>query len=223
MDDESLAVMLQAVGTALAERIDSEPAPTPMAGPWARARRRWIVWSFLPWVLMTGLVLLAAFVLDWLAPEHPSLVLLVAPVAPLLGVAAAWNRRTDPAWELVAGSPRSGIWVLLRRTLGVLLLVIPPFMVASWAGANSPVVWLLPCLTLTIAALAAGARFGIHRAAAGIAVLWAVGVWVPALVSQQVPVILTPVSLPFWAVLGMVAVAVVAVRADDYRHLASRQ
>jgi hypothetical protein len=144
-------------------------------------------------------------------------------VAPLLGVAAAWNRRTDPAWELVAGSPRSEIWVLLRRTLGVLLLVIPPFMVVSWAGANSPVVWLLPCLTLTIAALAAGARFGIHRAAAGIAVLWAVGVWVPALISQQVPVILTPVSLPFWAVLGMVAVAVVPVRADDYRHLASRQ
>ena len=41
----------------------------------------------------------------------PSLVLLLAPVAPLLGVAAAWSRRLDPAYELVVASPgRAWTW-----------------------------------------------------------------------------------------------------------------
>ena len=88
--------------------------------------------------------------------------LLLAPLAPLPGVAVAWSRRADPAWELIAGTPSAGLTMLLRRTAVVLVLVIPVLAAfgASVHRAN-PALMLLPCLAFTAATLLLGSFVGV--------------------------------------------------------------
>lgn len=210
--------VLDRVALALDERIATGPAPVPVGRRWA-ARRRWAVWSLFPWVAMTIGVLLAALALSHVAPHRPSLVLLIAPVLPLLGVAGTWSQRADPAWELIAGSPRMGLWLLLRRTAAVLVVVIPLLLVAGWAGGLSPALWLLPCLGLVVTTLALGERFGLVPAAAGIWAVWTLTVLVPSLVTAQVPVVLEASAAPGWAALILLAAGTIAARARGYGRL----
>ena len=213
--------VLDRVALALDERIATGPAPQPVGRRWA-ARRRWAVWSLFPWVAMTIGVLLAALALSRAAPHRPSLVLLIAPVLPLLGVAGTWSRRTDPAWELIAGSPRIGLWLLLRRTATIRVAVIPLLLAASWAGGLSPALWLLPCLGLVVSTLALGEWIGLVPAAAGIWAGWTLTVLVPSLVTAQVPAVLEASAAPGWTVLTLIATATIAARARGYGQLISR-
>jgi len=222
-DGPSDVALLDQVAFALSGPVRSGPPPVPVSRRWPRILRRWAVWSFVPWLLMTGLILLVAAVLDATAVKHFSTVLLVAPVAPLLGVAAAWNRRTDQAWELVAGSPRSGLWLLLRRTFLILSLVIPLAAVAGLLGGHSPGVWLTPCLALTATTLALGGRFGVQRVAVVVAVSWAVAVLAPGLQHGSVPVVLETAEVPAWLLLAAVATVVLLLRRKEFRYIASRQ
>jgi hypothetical protein len=213
--------VLGRVALVLDERIATGPAPVPAGRRWS-ARRRWAVWSLFPWVATTIGVLLAALALSRIAPHRPSLVLLIAPVLPLLGVAGTWSRRTDPAWELTAGSPRMGLWLLLRRTAAVLLVVIPLLLAASWAGGLSPALWLLPCLGLVTTTLALGDRVGLVPAAAGIWAGWTLTVLVPSLVTAQVPIVLEASAVPGWVALTLLAAGTIAARAGGYGRLISR-
>jgi hypothetical protein len=215
--------LLDQVAFALSGPIRTGPPPVAVSPRWTRLLRRWAVWSFVPWMLMTVLILLAAWLLDATAVKHFSLVLLVAPVAPLLGVAAAWNHRTDPAWELVTGSPRSGLWLLLRRTLVILALVTPLAAAVSLLGGHSPAIWLVPCLALTTTTLALGGRFGIQRVAMVVAAGWAVAVLAPGLQRGSGPVVLETVGIPAWLLLAAVAALTLLLRRGEFRHLASRQ
>ena len=122
--------------------------------------------------------------------------LLVAPVAPLLGVAAVWSAGLDPAHELVVASPRAGLYLVLRRTLAVLVVVIPALTVAGWLAGASPARWLLPCLAFTAGALALGELIGLRRAAAALALAWTAGVITPSVLTARTPVVLEPASLP---------------------------
>jgi len=197
----------------------------------ARRRRlpgqavRWAAPALLPRLAMTILVVLVALGLD-LADQMtegrlPSLVLLLAPVAPLLGVTAAWSRGLDPAHELVTASPRAGLALVLRRTLAVLAVVIPVLAAAGLLAGASPARWLLPCLAFTIGALALGEVIGLHRAARGLALLWAAVVVAPSLVAAEPPVLLEPASLPGWAALTIAVAIALVVRRDAYTVLAS--
>ena len=215
--------LLDQVAFALAGPVRTGPPPVPVAPRWTAVLRRWAVWSLVPWTLMTALILLTALLLDSTAEDHVSLVLLVAPVAPLLGVAAAWNRRTDPAWELVAGSPRSGLWLLLRRTFLILALVVPLATVVSLLGGHSPVVWLTPCLALTATTLALGGRSGVQRVAAVVTAAWGFAVLGPGLRRGAEPVVLAAGGVPVWLLLAVAAVAVLLLRRADFTHLASRR
>ncbi len=126
---------------------------------------------------------------DWIwraaARLLPSLVLLVAPVAPLLGVAAVWSAGLDPAHELVVASPRAGLYMVLRRTLAVLVVVIPALTVAGWLAGASPARWLLPCLAFTAGALALGELIGLRWAAGGLALAWTAGVIAPSVLAAR--------------------------------------
>jgi Putative zinc-finger len=179
----------------------------------ARRTIRWAAPTLLRYLAMTIVMVLVAVGFDLVARaagRQPSLVLLVAPVTPLLGVAAVWMRGADPAHELVAATPRAGLYLVLRRTLVVLLAVIPVLAVAGWVVGASPARWLVPCLAFTVSALALGEAIGIPRAAAGLALLWAAAVVAPSLATARLPVVLQPVSLPGWAaVTGAVAVVLV--------------
>jgi hypothetical protein len=189
--------------------------------------RRWARWWATPALLhrlgMTVVTVLAAVGLDLAdsAGRFPSLVLLLAPVAPLLGVAAAWSRGLDPAHELVVASPRAGLDLVLRRAIAVLAVVIPALAAAGWVVGASPARWLLPCLAFTAGALALGELVGLHRAATGLALGWTAAVVGPSLITARPPVLLAPASLPGWAVATAVVAVLVVVRRRAYTGLAS--
>jgi hypothetical protein len=213
--------VLDRVALVLDERIAAGPPPVPMGPRWA-AWRRWAVWSLVPWVVMTAGVALAAMALSKAAPHRPSLVLLLAPVLPLLGVTGTWSRRTDPAWELISGSPRVGLGLLLRRTAAVLVVVIPLLLAAGWVVGLSPALWLLPCLGLVLTTLALGESIGLVPAAAGIWTVWTATVLIPSWWNAEVPGVLEASAAPGWAALIVLAAGIVAVRAHGYGRLISQ-
>lgn len=74
---------------------------------------RWMTPVMVPWLAMVVGVTLLALLLDLVGTGtgsgEVSLVLLFAPVLPVLGVAASWSRGLDPAYELTASVPRAGL------------------------------------------------------------------------------------------------------------------
>jgi hypothetical protein len=213
----------------LLARVQASLAAEVARSPRMPARRspRWVfrwappgVW---PRLTMTMLVLGAALGLDLVDGTRvlPSLVLLVAPVAPLLGVAAVWSAGLDAAHEVVVASPRAGLNLVLRRTLAVLVVVIPALTVAGWLVGASPVRWLLPCLAFTSTALALGELIGLRRAAGALALAWTAGVITPSVLTARIPVLLEPASLPYWSGLITVIAIVLVLRRDAYTGLRS--
>jgi hypothetical protein len=218
--DEPVLALLGRVADAVDRGIDAGPAPV-------AARRRLLgrtgtAGAVLPWLLTAvGLLGTASLAQRLSTPEDP-LVLLVAPLAPLLPVAAAWARGNDPAWEIVSSAPRAGLAMLLRRTLAVLLVLMPFLAVAGALVGDAPVMWLLPCLAFTVGSLALGGVIGVTRAAAILAGVWSAGVIVPCLVTSRVPAVLQTGSWALWAAALAVLLAVLLLRADDHRRPASR-
>jgi len=209
---------LDRLAAALDRGIAAGPAP-------ARRRRlptalhRWAVWQLAPWLGMTVAVLGCAVLLGALQPGMPSLVALLAPVAPLPAVAVAWSRRYDPAWELIAGTPSAGLAVLVRRTAAVLVVVIPVLAAASSGTGVNPALTLLPCLAFTAGTIALGAFVGVRRAAAGLGAAWVLAVATPALLSAELPVILQPGAVLGWALLTVVVAGFAVTRAGTFRRL----
>ncbi|MEV7228121.1 zf-HC2 domain-containing protein [Polymorphospora sp. NPDC051019] len=211
--------LLDRVADGIAAGITAGPAPAPRR----RLRRTGVAVRVLPWLAVAAGLVLAAVLFELTFHSLPSLVLLVAPVAPLLPVAAAWSRRTDPAWELLATVPRAGLWLLLRRTLAVLAAVVPILAVAGWWTGHSPALWLLPCLAFTAGSLALGGLVRVDRAALALVALWSGAVVIPSLAGDRLPAVLSAGSWPGWVAVTVVLVAVVAFRAADHRRLGAGQ
>ncbi|MFI6104285.1 zf-HC2 domain-containing protein [Streptomyces sp. NPDC051310] len=114
------------------------------------------------------------------------LLLALAPVVPLAGVAVSYGRHADPLHEIAAATPSGGLRLLLTRTAAVLAVCVPLLTAAgavlpAEAGAPGAAVWLLPGLALTLAALALGSYVGCRTAAVAVAVAWLAVVAGPAL------------------------------------------
>jgi len=219
--------LLDRVAGAVDRGIVSGPAPVPARrGLFGRRvpGRTGTVRAVTPWLLTAvGLLAVACAAQRLGSPQDPQdpLVLLVSPLVPLLPVAAAWSRGNDPAWEIVSSTPRAGLGLLLRRTLAVLLVLMPALALAGRLTGVPPVAWLLPCLAFTAGSLALGGLVGVSRAAAALAAVWSAGVIVPTLVTRQVPAVLEPGARALWAAAVAVLCAVVLLRADDHRRLTS--
>ncbi|MFC7273049.1 hypothetical protein ACFQS1_03555 [Paractinoplanes rhizophilus] len=211
--------LLERVAAAVDREIAAGPAPA-RRRRWGAARHRWLVWHLAPWLLMTVAVLACAVLLQALQPRVP-LVSLLAPIAPLPGVAIAWSRRHDPAWELIAGTPAAGFALLLRRTAAVLIVIVPALALASSRTGVSLALTLLPCLAFTAATIALGALIGVRRAAAGLGIAWTLAVLVPAVLSAHTPAVLRPGSSLVWALLTLALAGLAATRAADFRRLSS--
>lgn len=102
------------------------------------------------------------------------LFLVMAPLLPVAGVAAAFGSGADPGRELVATTPLPAFELLLVRTLAVVAVTTAmttatalPLM-AGWEA----VVWLLPALGLTATALALSTWVAARSAAVGLGVAW---------------------------------------------------
>jgi hypothetical protein len=206
----------------LVEQVWAAIEPPP-GKPAPASRLRWLTtWAtpaMLPWLAMTTVVTLLAILTDRVVSgAFPSITLLLAPVAPVAGVAAAWAKGLDPAYELVAATPRAGLYLVLRRTVAVLVVVIPLLAVATW---TSPVRWLLPCLAFTVATLALGGFVGVRRAAIGLVGAWTAFVVGPSLLAQRTPALFEPAALGVWAAVLVAGAVVVRLRATVYTRLES--
>lgn len=107
-------------------------------------------------------------------PIRSWLLLLIAPVLPVLGTAASYGRHTDPLHELVESTPFSGLRIVLWRTLSMLVVCVPvAFGAGLAADLGEPVMWLLPCAALTGVSLCLGSVMDPARAAAAVVTAWA--------------------------------------------------
>ncbi|MEU6356266.1 zf-HC2 domain-containing protein [Streptomyces sp. NPDC047072] len=231
---DRLAVVVRAEVPAVASLVDdvwSGLAPglavTATVRPRRRRLSRWMTPAMVTWpVMVVGLTLLA-WLLDVVAGDSAfgevSPVLLLAPVLPVLGVAAAWSRGLDPAYELTASVPRAGLPLLLRRTVAVLAVVVPALLVGGWVTGVMVAQWLLPCLAFTAATLALGGVLGVTRAAGVLAVVWAGVVVAPTLATGRTTFALQSGGLPAWALILALGTGVVIARRGAYSVLGAHR
>ncbi|RYJ24781.1 putative integral membrane protein [Streptomyces sp. L-9-10] len=194
-------------------------APMPQRRRWALPLSAWASPVMVPWLFVTVLVTLTAVILDSLNnlnDQGVSFVLLLAPVLPVLGVAASWARGLDPAYELIAGTPRAGLQLVLRRTTSVLVVVISALLVAGWVTGAGVAQWLLPCLAFTTGALALGGLIGVTRAAIGLVAVWAAVIVAPTVAVSRTPVVLHADALPVWGAVFALGLVVVIARRGAY-------
>lgn len=133
----------------------------PQPPPWLRAvpGLRW------PWLLAVTGVCSAAAWLAATAGEEDSLpfLLLLAPLLPLIWVAASYGGRADPFAPVIRSTPAGGLRLLMLRTGVVLAICLPLLLVAAVTGVGvSPwaAAWLVPSLTLTLVTLILGSYIG---------------------------------------------------------------
>ncbi|WDZ84692.1 hypothetical protein [Micromonospora cathayae] len=211
--------VIDRVATALDREIAAGPAPAGRSRSWSVLRYRWFVGTLLPWLAMTVTVLACAALLGALWSGLPSLVLLIAPLAPLPGVAVAWHRRADPAWELIAATPAAGLTMLLRRTAAVLAFVVPALALLGAGTGVSLALMLLPCLAFTAATLLLGSLVGVRRAAIGLIAVWTLVVIAPSVIAARMPVVLSAGSVRSWALATVLLTVVALLRIDGSRRL----
>jgi hypothetical protein len=218
--------------TSLVETVwaDLEPrlagtASMPPRGRWSAQLSLWLTPVMVPWLAMVATVTLLALVLDLVGPGsgEVSLVLLLAPVLPVLGVAASWSRGLDPAYELTASVPRAGLHLVLRRTASVLAVVVPALLVGGLATGVMVAQWLLPCLAFTSTTLALGGVVGVTRAAGALVAGWAAVIVTPTLAAGRITFALRTGGLPVWGLILALGIAVVIARRGAYSVLGAHR
>lgn len=133
----------------------------------------------LSWLLAVVGTLLFAVTAAWAGPGDGALFLLLAPVLPVAGVAAAYGRGFDQAAEISAAAPTSGVRLVVLRTSAVVGTTMVLCLAASLAIPDQGAVttaWLLPALGLSLATLAAGTVVDATRAAVALSAAWVGGV-----------------------------------------------
>lgn len=214
--------LVDAVWTALAPSLDRAPAPPRRTVRWLAT---WGTPVMLPWLAMIVLVTVVAVVLNavWHDAGGITTVQLFAPVLPVLGVAASWARGVDPAYEIVAASARAGLYLVVRRTVAVLAVLVPTLLVVGWLTGTELALWLLPSLAFTTGTLALGGVIGISRAAYALITLWALVFVLPLVVVGQPAFMFTTAALPVWAGIFVLTSVLVALRRDAFTRLGAHR
>ncbi|MFD9393332.1 zf-HC2 domain-containing protein [Streptomyces sp. NPDC060000] len=200
-------------------------ATMPRGRRWSARLARWMTPTMVPWLAMVVGVTLLALLLDTVGSGsgEVSMVLLFAPVLPVLGVAASWSRGLDPAYELTASVPRAGLHLVLRRTASVLGVVVPALLLGGWMTGVMVAQWLLPCLAFTATTLALGGVVGVTRAAVVLAGVWAAVVVAPTLATSRTAFALRTGGLPAWGLVLALGIGVVIARRGAYSVLGAHR
>ncbi|MFH9926630.1 zf-HC2 domain-containing protein [Streptomyces sp. NPDC017252] len=165
--------------------------PVPRSGPVRVARLLWaagpaVRGAWLPAVLG---VALAALGLSYGAgfPGARALLLALAPVLPVAGVAVSYGPHADPLHEVAAATPGGGLRLALTRTVAVLTVSLPLLTLTGLllpaSGAPAAAAWLLPGLALALASLALASVVGCRAAAALTGGGWLCAVLAPVAVA----------------------------------------
>lgn len=200
-------------------------ATMPCGRRWSARLARWTTPTMVPWLAMVVGVTLLALLLDLVdtGSGEVSLVLLFAPVLPVLGVAASWSRGLDPAYELTASVPRAGLHLVLRRTASVLGVIVPALLVGGWVTGVMVAQWLLPCLAFTATTLALGGVVGVTRAAVVLAAVWTAVVVAPTLATSRTTFALQTGGLPAWGLILALGIGVLIARRGAYSVLGAHR
>lgn len=216
-------VLAQARSEAQARaRVGSRPASS-----WSRAWRLLTAAPALrlPWIIAAVLVVACAAALSLVSGAGPEgadpVLLLVAPLLPLAGVAASYGPGMDPAYELTLATPYAGLRLLLLRTVTVLGITIPLLLAAAVfvpTGGVAAAAWLLPALALVLVTLALGSWVE-HRLAAALAgVGWAAVVLAPRflLIVPDGTYVFDPLAQLVWAAVAVLAAGLLVTRRRAY-------
>lgn len=100
--------------------------------------------------------------------------LVLAPLLPVAGIAAAFGSGGDPARDLTNSLPTPAFELLLVRSLAVIAVTTGLTAVAAipFPGGWEAAAWLLPALGLTASALALSTWVRPHRSAVAVGALW---------------------------------------------------
>jgi hypothetical protein len=151
--------------------------------------------------------------------------LALAPLVPLMAVAAAFSARLDPAYELALAAPVSALWLLFVRATAVIAVTLVPVAAAAlllpgpWWLAS---VLLLPALAVCAAALAAASVVGPVTGAIGAGSAW-LAVVIAATGARHPAVAFGPAGQAYAAAVLLAAGAVVAVRRDRFESVRTRR
>ena len=174
------------------------------------------------WLLGLLVVTLFAGLAALFAGEYGlALFLIVAPLAPVAGVAASFGGDADPCHELVTVTPYSAVRMLLLRTTGVLATSLPVTVLAglalpgpAWVG----VAWLTPAAAGVALTLLLSPVLGSTATAAMLSACWSTAVVFATRLNDPVEVVEPVMQLVFVA-LALIAVAAVALRQPSFEHL----
>ncbi|MFF4654852.1 zf-HC2 domain-containing protein [Streptomyces sp. NPDC001381] len=225
------------------------PRP-PVAAPPAPRARLWssflarALWAAGPavrgaWLPAVLLVALGALGLAYGADVEAArpLLLVLAPVVPVAGVALSYGPYADPLHEIAAATPSGGLRLVLTRTAAVLGVSLPLLTLTGLllpaSGAPGAAAWLLPGLALTLASLVLAGFVGCRAATAVIGGGWLGAVLVPALTASGGPALAGlaeqlgrcldgPVAQGGWAAAAVLSSALLAARRSAYDHLPAR-
>jgi len=128
------------------------------------------------WLLTAALVTVFALAGPRWDPRVAQVVLLLAPILPVLAVAAAWGPWSDPMFDVTRACPAAGLRVLLLRTIAVVAAAIVLVGVATLTVPSTDaeaLTWVLPAFALAASSLMLATFLTIARAT-----LIVIGVWV---------------------------------------------
>jgi hypothetical protein len=151
--------------------------------------------------------------------------LLLAPVLPVAGVAAAYGPGIDPTYEVGVAAPMTGWRLLLLRAVAVLAATT---VLAAGAAALLPgvgwaaIAWLLPSLGLAAATIALSTVTTPLRAGVLVMGTWVGAAWAVWRLTQDRFALFGQAGQVTFALLAMLAAAVVVARRDRFDQGASR-
>jgi len=111
------------------------------------------------WLLAVAAALAFAVLAAYNARSGALMFLVMGPIVPLVGVAAAYGPGVDPTFEVGVAAPLRGFHLLLARATAVLSASIVLAGIASLALPQldwTAAAWLLPAVALTLSSLALG-------------------------------------------------------------------
>jgi hypothetical protein len=172
------------------------------------------------WILAVATSLAFAVLAGRLVGDANLPFLVLAPLVPVLGVAAAFARPIDPLWEIAAATPTGGFRLTMIRAAAVITVSIVPTALAAlglpelgWIA----VAWLLPALGLTLLTLALSAGGATTPAVAGVvAATWALGVVVAGQMAADPLAVFATRGQVLMATIAAASVIVVVRRRDTF-------
>lgn len=141
--------------------------------------------------------------------------LLLVPLLPLAGVAAAFHPRLDPTADLSTAAPLSAVWLYCVRSVAVIGATLIPAVLAAFALPSSgwlPLLIVLPALGVSVAALALATLIRPLPAALCVGAGWVVVVSGLALSAGSPADAFTGRAQPAWLAVVAAACALLAAR-----------